>query len=175
MNACSGDADFIDGVAFGSGQLYLVTGRFVESAPYVSDYTFEKIYYRSIRDRELDCLTVHDFIWRWDTDWFWCSKNVGPQVPWIRRLYGRKRLGSRTYQRVMRLNSRWRLTAMLDRARGGYSESVIQDVDIPMARAASSSTFSGKSASSPCGFVPYGAAPSLTSLRSIRCTGAHSM
>ena len=30
---CLGGADFIDGVAFGPGQLYLITGRFVESRP----------------------------------------------------------------------------------------------------------------------------------------------
>ena len=106
------------------------------SAPYVSDYTFEHIYYRSIRERESDYLTARDFIWRWDTDWFWCSKNLGAQVPWIRRLYGRKRLGSRTYQRIMRWNSRWGLTKALDRLRGGHAESVIQDVDIPVANAA---------------------------------------
>lgn len=132
---CRDGADFIDGVAFGPTQFYLITGRFVDTAPYVSDYTFERIYYRSIREREIDYLTVHDFIWRWDTDWFWCSKNVGAQVPWIRKLYGRKRLGSRSYQRVMRWNSRWGITTMLDRVRGGYAESVIQDVDIPIANA----------------------------------------
>ncbi len=35
----------------------------------------------------------------------------------------------------MRWNARWRLTAALDRLRGVRSESVIQDVDIPLARA----------------------------------------
>jgi FAD/FMN-containing dehydrogenase len=35
----------------------------------------------------------------------------------------------------MRWNSRWGLTAALDRLRGGYSESVIQDVDIPIVNA----------------------------------------
>ncbi|MFO1324445.1 MAG: FAD-binding oxidoreductase [Burkholderiales bacterium] len=133
---CRGSADFVDGVAFGPGELYLTTGRFVPSAPYVSDYTFEHIYFRSIRQREVDYLTTQDFLWRWDTDWFWCSKNVGAQVPWIRRLYGRKRLGSRTYQRLMRWSSRWGVGAALDRLRGGHAESVIQDVDIPIARAA---------------------------------------
>jgi FAD/FMN-containing dehydrogenase len=132
---CRGGADFIDGVAFAPDELYLNIGRFVDSAPYVSDYTFEHIYYRSIREREVDYLTVQDFIWRWDTDWFWCSKNVGAQIPWIRRLYGRKRLGSRTYQRIMRWNSYLGITAMLDRVRGRYAESVIQDVDIPIANA----------------------------------------
>jgi FAD/FMN-containing dehydrogenase len=127
--------DFIDGVAFGPGEFYLNVGRLVDSAPYVSDYTFKHIYYRSIRERETDYLTIHDFIWRWDTDWFWCSKNVGAQVPWIRRLYGRKHLGSRTYQRIMRWNSRWKLTAAVNRLRGGHAESVIQDVDIPLRNA----------------------------------------
>jgi len=133
---CNGDADFIDGVAFGPGEIFLSTGRFVDAAPYVSDYSFEHIYYRSIRDRESDYLTARDFIWRWDTDWFWCSKNLGAQIPWIRRLYGRERLGSRTYQRIMRWNSRWGLTKALDRLRGTYAESVIQDVDIPIGNAA---------------------------------------
>jgi len=133
---CNGDADFVDGVAFGPGEIHLSTGRFVDAAPYVSDYSFEHIYYRSIRDRESDYLTAHDFIWRWDTDWFWCSKNLGAQIPWIRRLYGRERLGSRTYQRIMRWNSRWGLTKALDRLRGTYAESVIQDVDIPIGNAA---------------------------------------
>jgi FAD/FMN-containing dehydrogenase len=134
---CRSGADFIDGVAFGPAEFYLNVARFVDSAPYASDYTFEHIYYRSIRERETDYLTVHDFIWRWDTDWFWCSKNVGAQIPWLRRLYGRKRLGSRTYQRIMRWNSRWKLGATLNRLRGGHSESVIQDVDIPLGNAVS--------------------------------------
>lgn len=133
---CSGGADFIDGVAFAAGELYLNTCRFVDSAPYTSDYTFENIYYRSIREKERDYLAVGDFIWRWDTDWFWCSKNVGAQVPWIRRLYGRRRLGSRTYQRIMRWNSRWGFTRLLDGFRTGHAESVIQDVDIPIENAA---------------------------------------
>jgi len=133
--ACAADADFIDGVAFGPGELYLNVCRFVPAAPFASDYTFEHIYYRSIREKEIDYLTVRDFIWRWDTDWFWCSKNVGAQVSWMRRLYGRKRLGSSTYQRIMRLNSRWGVTRALDRLRGGHAESVIQDVDIPIENA----------------------------------------
>jgi FAD/FMN-containing dehydrogenase len=134
--ACAAAVDFVDGVCFGPGDLTLSTGRFVESAPYLSDYGFEKIFYRSLRERELDYLSARDFIWRWDTDWFWCSKNVGAQVPLIRRLYGRRRLGSRTYQKIMRWNSRWGITRALDRIRGGHAESVIQDVDVPLGHAA---------------------------------------
>jgi FAD/FMN-containing dehydrogenase len=134
--ACEGDAGFVEGVAFSPSELHLCIGRFVASAPYVSDYGYERIFYRSIRERTEDFLRVQDFIWRWDTDWFWCSRNVGAQNGLLRRLYGRKRLGSRTYQKVMRWNSRWGVTRALDRLRHGYRESVIQDVDIPIAHAA---------------------------------------
>jgi FAD/FMN-containing dehydrogenase len=112
--ACVDENDFVDGVAFGPHDLFVNVGRFVASAPYTSDYTYERIYYRSIKEREVDYLTAHDYIWRWDTDWFWCSKNVGAQNPLLRRLYGRRRLGSRTYQRLMRWNARWGMTRMVE-------------------------------------------------------------
>ena len=130
------DVDFLDGVVFGADQMVLSVGRFVDEAPHVSDYSFERIYYRSLLERSTDYLTVEGYLWRWDTDWFWCSKNVGAQHPLLRRLYGKKRLNSVTYQRIMRWNSRWGLTRALNRMRGVYAESVIQDVDIPLERAA---------------------------------------
>ena len=111
-------------------------GRFVETAPYASDYTFERIYFRSLRERKTDYLATRDYLWRWDTDWFWCSQNLGLQRRWLRRLVGRRRLNSIFYQKIMRWNSRWKVTAAWDRLRGLHAESVIQDVDIPLARAA---------------------------------------
>jgi hypothetical protein len=71
--------DFLDGVVFARDALVLTLGRFVDTAPYSSDYTFERIYYQSLRERADDHLTAHDYLWRWDTDWFWCSKNLGLQ------------------------------------------------------------------------------------------------
>ncbi|HSS71653.1 MAG TPA: FAD-binding protein, partial [Casimicrobiaceae bacterium] len=134
--AADASVDFLDGVVFARDELYLTRGRFADSAPYTSDYTYERIYYRSIRERSSDFLTVHDYLWRWDTDWFWCSKNVGAQHPLLRQLYGRERLNSITYQKIMRWNARWGLTRVLSRFSGVHTESVIQDVDIPLARAA---------------------------------------
>ena len=133
---CRGNADFIDGVVFGAGACVLSTARFVPTAPWCSDYTFERIYYQSLRWRSEDYLRTQDWLWRWDTDWFWCSKNFGAQHPLVRRLLGRARLNSRTYTRWMRLNARWQLTQRVARWRGRYRESVIQDVDIPLPRAA---------------------------------------
>ena len=135
MAQCAGDADFADGVVFGPDEMVVSVGRFTDAAPYTSDYTYERIYYRSLRERAEDWLTVRDYLWRWDTDWFWCSKNVYAQNPVIRRLLGRERLNSVTYTRLMRWNSRVGLTRALDRLLGWHSESVIQDVDIPIDRA----------------------------------------
>ena len=130
-----GGVHFLDGVVFAHGEIYLSRGRFTDVAPYTSDYTFEHIYYRSIRQRPTDYLTTRDYLWRWDTDWFWCSKNVGAQHPLLRRLFGRERLNSIAYQRIMRWNSRWGFTRVWNRLRGAHPESVIQDIDIPLERA----------------------------------------
>jgi len=134
---CASDADFVDGVVFGPKQLYISEGRFVEDASFVSDYSFEHIYYRSIEEKTTDYLTTRDYLWRWDTDWFWCSKHLGMQNPWIRKIAGRERCNSRFYTRLMRWNSRWGFTRTLDRLAGLHRESVIQDVDIPISNAPS--------------------------------------
>ena len=137
QQTCAGDADFVDGVVFDGHRLVLSVGRFVDQAPYSSDYHFEHIYYRSLLARHEDYLSTRDYLWRWDTDWFWCSKNVGAQNPLLRRLvFGRKRLNSVTYARLMRTNARLGLTRILSRLRGEHTESVIQDVDIPLERCA---------------------------------------
>jgi len=132
----AGEIDFIDGSVFASDEHYITTGTFVDEAPATSDYTYLEMYYRSIRSLREDYLGIRDYIWRWDTDWFWCSTHFGLQHRWMRRLFGRRRLNSVTYGRIMRFNRRWGFTAALDRVRGVHTESVIQDVDIPIDRAA---------------------------------------
>ena len=129
------DVDFVDGVVFGRNEMIITLGRFTDNAPYTSDYTYKFIYYKSLRERSEDYLTVENYIWRWDTDWFWCSKNLLAQNPFIRRLYGRARLNSITYTQIMRWNSRWKLTRRFDKLFGFHAESVIQDVEIPVEHA----------------------------------------
>ena len=137
LNArCQDEADFVDGVVFGPRQQVLSNGYFVDTAPWLSDYTYKHVYYRSLLEKPVDYLRVQDYIWRWDTDWFWCSKSVCAQNPLVRRLLGPSRLNSRTYTRIMRWNARWGLTRRLARLRGLHTESVIQDVEIPVAQAA---------------------------------------
>jgi FAD/FMN-containing dehydrogenase len=129
------EVDFIDGTVFAPDELYLSLGTFAAEAPFTSDYTFENIYYRSIREKETDYLSTLDYIWRWDTDWFWCSKNLYMQNPIVRRIVGKARLNSVTYTKIMRWNSRWQLTKSLSRLLGVHTESVIQDVDVPVVNA----------------------------------------
>ncbi|MCG3189012.1 MAG: hypothetical protein LKCHEGNO_01255 [Burkholderiaceae bacterium] len=133
--ACDGNADFVDAVAFAPHSLVLSVARFVDEAAATSDYTFEHMYYRSLLQREVDHLHTRDYLWRWDTDWFWCSKNVGAQHPLLRRLFGRQRLNSRTYTRIMRWNARLGLARRWAHLRGDHPEAVIQDVDIPIEHA----------------------------------------
>jgi FAD/FMN-containing dehydrogenase len=131
---CHSDADFVDGVIFAPDECYVTEAHHVDSAPAVSDYGYRDIFYHSIRKKSEDFLTTHDYLWRWDTDWFWCSKNLGMENPLLRRLMGRRRLNSVTYTKIMRWNSRYGWTDRLDRLRRRHSESVIQDICIPIAR-----------------------------------------
>ncbi|HZV20777.1 MAG TPA: FAD-binding oxidoreductase, partial [Hyphomicrobiales bacterium] len=134
---CAPDSgnDFVDGVIF-SPNLYILTlGRFVDECGAPSDYTFMNIYYRSLTARDSDCLTTLGYIWRWDTDWFWCSRVLGAQNPILRRLLGRSRLNSRFYKKIVGWNDRIGLRQRLRNIGGVAQETIIQDVDVPAAKA----------------------------------------
>ncbi len=134
--------DFVDGVMFAPDESYLTLGGWAADARSVgfigpSDYTDEHIYYRSIRERSRDLLTVHDYLWRWDTDWFWCSGAFGAQHPVVRRLWPARYRRSDVYHRLVSLENRWGAMAKLDRMRGRPArERVVQDVEIPVERTA---------------------------------------
>jgi FAD/FMN-containing dehydrogenase len=129
-----GPVDFVDGTVFGPDEQYLTLGTFVDEAPEVSDYTGMGVYYRSIQRREVDHLTVRDYLWRWDTDWFWCSDAFGVQVPWVRRLWPRRYRRSDVYRRLVALDRRYRLSATVMRLRGRPEEAIVQDVELPVER-----------------------------------------
>ncbi len=129
--------DYLDAVYFAPGDFVLMRASLVDSLPSdteASDYTWMQQYWKSLRQKREDYLSIHDYLWRWDTDWFWCSKNVGMNFKPFRFLLGRKRLSSITYQKIMRASHHWPLS-LLQYVRP-RTESVIQDVDIPIDRAA---------------------------------------
>jgi len=134
--------DFVDGVVFGPDEAYLTLGRWAARISdsgllQASDYTGQEIYYRSIRERSYDVLTVHDYLWRWDTDWFWCSGAFGAQHRLVRRFWPRRWRRSDVYHRLVGLENRFGAYARLQRMRGRPDvERVIQDVEIPVERTA---------------------------------------
>ncbi|MGB2569457.1 FAD-binding oxidoreductase [Micromonospora citrea] len=129
--------DAMDGVVFSPGEAYLVLGSFTDDAPPPSDYTGQAIYYRSLRERTRDALTTYDYLWRWDTDWFWCSAAFGVQHPLVRRLWPARWRRSDVYHRLVRLEHRHQVAARVDRWRGRPArERVVQDVEIPLDRTA---------------------------------------
>jgi FAD/FMN-containing dehydrogenase len=128
--------DGLDGTAFRPGEYYLTLATWTNQADTTpSDYVGQQIYYRSIQQREHDLLTMYDYLWRWDTDWFWCSRAFGTQHPAVRRLWPRRYKRSDVYYRMVRLDQRLHVGAWLDRRRGNpEGERVVQDVEIPVER-----------------------------------------
>jgi FAD/FMN-containing dehydrogenase len=129
--------DFVDGTVFGPREMYLTVGTFVDEAPFVSDYTGRSIYYRSVQRRARDYLTVRDYLWRWDTDWFWCSGALGVQHPLVRPFVPSRYLRSDVYWKVVGFERRhgW-LTRAKEAMGAAPREAVIQDVEVPVEHAA---------------------------------------
>ena len=122
---------------FTADEAYLTLASWADEAPYTSDYTGNQIYYRSIQQRRVDYLTVRDYLWRWDTDWFWCSRAFGAQNPRIRRLWPKRWLRSDVYWKLIRLENRYHVAARLEARKGlPPRERVVQDVEIPLDRTA---------------------------------------
>ena len=126
------ESDFVEGVVFSEKKFVLSTGQFVNEAPFASDYTYMKIYYRSLLARTEDYLTAKDYIWRWDTDWFWCSSLMYAQNPFVRFFLGRDRLNSIFYTKLMRWNRKWKIAGYIQMIFTGNTEAVIQDIEIPI-------------------------------------------
>ncbi len=76
--------DYLDGTVFsGDGVLPDRWARTPTTAPHVpSDYTgMGDLLPLDPASARTDVLTTHDYLWRWDTDWFWCSRAFGAQNP----------------------------------------------------------------------------------------------
>jgi FAD/FMN-containing dehydrogenase len=126
--------DYVDGTVFSRGESYLTLGTYTDSADQEpSDYTGAQIYYRSIQDRRTDLLSTHDYLWRWDTDWFWCSRAFGAQKPLVRALWPKDRLRSDVYWKLVALDRRTSFSARLTAARRlPPREQVVQDIEVPV-------------------------------------------
>ncbi len=168
---------YIDGVVFNKEELVVTLGEFVEKAPYLSNYKYLDIYYKSILHPRSsshpnssisssqnvnshagsysnnaasnippstpsnvkinhDYLTTQDYIWRWDTDWFWCSKHFFMQNFWMRLLFGKWMLKSTIYWKIRSFFNKNRTAKKLIDNLQGRTETVIQDIEVPVNKAA---------------------------------------
>jgi FAD/FMN-containing dehydrogenase len=136
--------DYLDGVVFGADESYLCVGVRTTTPGPVSDYTGQDIYYRSIQHDagvKEDRMTTHDYFWRWDTDWFWCSRSFGAQNPRLRRWWPRRYRRSDMYWKLAALDQRFGIADRIEkrsiRSRGRpLRERVVQDIEVPIERTA---------------------------------------
>jgi FAD/FMN-containing dehydrogenase len=132
--------DYLDGVVFSADESYLCVGVQTSTPGPVSDYTGRQIYYRSIQHRDgekHDRLTIHDYLWRWDTDWFWCSRAFGAQDPRIRRFWPRRYRRSSVYWKLIAYDQRFNIADRIEKRNGRPPrERVVQDVEVPIERTA---------------------------------------
>ncbi|WP_024447204.1 FAD-binding oxidoreductase [Mycolicibacterium iranicum] len=132
--------DYLDGVVFSADESYLCVGIQTGTPGPVSDYTGSDVYYRSIQHSDgekYDRLTIHDYLWRWDTDWFWCSRAFGAQNPRIRRWWPRRYRRSSFYWKLIGYDQRFDIADRIEMRNGRPPrERVVQDVEVPIERTA---------------------------------------
>ena len=130
--------DYLDGVVFSADESYLCLGMQTATPGPVSDYTGRDVYYRSIQHpagEKHDRLTIHDYLWRWDTDWFWCSRAFGAQNPWVRRFWPRRYRRSSFYWKLIAYDRRFSIADRIEKRNGRPPlERVVQDVEVPIGR-----------------------------------------
>jgi FAD/FMN-containing dehydrogenase len=131
---------YLDGVVFSADESYLCVGVQTPTPGPVSDYTGRDIYYRSIQHADgekHDRLTIHDYLWRWDTDWFWCSRAFGAQNPTIRRFWPRRYRRSSVYWKLIAYDRRFDIADRIEKRNGRPPlERVVQDIEVPIERTA---------------------------------------
>jgi FAD/FMN-containing dehydrogenase len=132
---------YLDGVVFSADESYLCVGNRTTTPGPVSDYTGQRIYYRSIQHDaggdgvKEDRLTIHDYLWRWDTDWFWCSRAFGAQNPRLRRWWPRRYRRSSVYSKLLATDRRFGIADRIEKRNGRPPrERVVQDVELSVER-----------------------------------------
>lgn len=128
------DLDFVDGVALGEQGGMLITAKFVKEAPQVQRYGYWPQFYPNLVREGVEYLTTEDYLWRWDSDWFWCTQ-IFPGLTWraVRWLCGPELLRSDVYKMFN--------DAVIKNVSGPLGltkdeELVIQDIEIPVDHAA---------------------------------------
>ncbi|NUM36070.1 MAG: FAD-binding oxidoreductase [Candidatus Brocadiae bacterium] len=90
-----GDYPFIDAIVHGPKEFVLCLGDFTDSPPYISNYRWLNIFYKSTRKRTEDYLSLYDYFFRYDTECHWLTKTIPAlENKLVRFLIGKFVLGS---------------------------------------------------------------------------------
>ena len=91
----TGDFTFIDGIVHSKNQFVLCLGEMVDSAPYLSDYEWLNVFYKSTLERKEDYLTAEQYFFRYDAECHWLTKTIPLlETKPMRALIGKLVLGS---------------------------------------------------------------------------------
>ncbi|PIR20920.1 MAG: FAD-linked oxidase [Deltaproteobacteria bacterium CG11_big_fil_rev_8_21_14_0_20_47_16] len=71
-----GDYEFVDGIIHDRSTFVICLGRFVDHAPYISNYRWLNIFYKSTAELKEDYLTTFDYCFRYDTECHWITKTI---------------------------------------------------------------------------------------------------
>jgi FAD/FMN-containing dehydrogenase len=129
------DVDFIEGMAYSGGRMFVTLARFSDHVPQVDDILREKIFYRLIERARDVYLTTKDYLFRYDPEWFW---NIPESWPYrlFRRFAPASMRRSGFYKRYTGLKNRLLAALPLPGRLGDREEPLIQDWEVPWDRAA---------------------------------------
>ncbi|SER66617.1 FAD-binding oxidoreductase [Corynebacterium cystitidis] len=131
----------LDGVSFSPEESYLIIAQTTDDEGPTSDYTRERIFYQAMRHPDgvtRDRLSIRDYIWRWDTDWFWCSRAFGVQNPQVRAVWPRELRRSAFYWKLIGIDRKYNVEHnLVNRPKGlPHRERVVQDVEVTVDKTA---------------------------------------
>jgi FAD/FMN-containing dehydrogenase len=87
--------DFIDAIVFAPDHFAACIGQMVDTAPYVSRYDREHVFYKSAKTRDEDYLATLDYFFRYDSDCHWLLKSMPVlENRMVRKVFGGMYLGS---------------------------------------------------------------------------------
>jgi hypothetical protein len=66
-----GGIDFVDGTIFDKSTMYISRAKFVDKIPTTPSVYGVDIYYKSIPEKQNDYMTIKDYVWRYDSNYFY--------------------------------------------------------------------------------------------------------
>jgi hypothetical protein len=129
MSVNNKDVDFIDAVAYNSFDIHVILGFMCDiNDTCISQYPKHGVYYKSIKQLRYDCLTIYDYIWRWDADMFWGVTDVPIlENKWFRRIFGRCLLNTRVLRSLQKI-----FIGCKSNKKSFPKEKIIQDLGVPV-------------------------------------------